>query len=221
MEAAYNILKNATQYEMTKTILTQAKTEPTEKNYFDDFLGDADFTRDKKPLNRGEDRIFTTAMAANALIYTWSIYDQTTGKSHWRLGTPGSVLKTITGCVTWLTEHTLDDNYDPWNAFFSGSAKDVQSLPFWYPANRFEFLNGTVIDDWSTIPNATFVYGVSGYIEPKKYNAMLAQPHFGVSTPLIFPGYNSNSSIFPFWSSASYTYSSTILAVSRFNNIVG
>ncbi|KAK6985584.1 hypothetical protein BgiMline_015171 [Biomphalaria glabrata] len=221
MEAVYNILKNATQYEMTKAILAQAKSEQSEKVYFDDFLGDGDVTHDHKPLIRGEDRIFTTAMAANALMNTWSIFDESTGKSHWRLGTPQTVLRTIMGCITWLTQHTLDGNYDPWNAFFSGSAKDMLSLPFWYPANRFEYLNGTAIKDWSTIPNSTFLYGVSGYIQPDAYNAMLTQPHFGMPTPLTFPGYNTNSSMFPFWSSAPYTYTTTALAVSKFMNIVG
>ncbi|XP_059145509.1 uncharacterized protein LOC131932596 [Physella acuta] len=221
MDAVYKMFKTAAEGEMTKQILSKARVEPTEKVYLDDFLGDGDYNHRNESIIHAEDRIFTTAMAANALMYTWSVYDEKTKTSHWKDDIPPQVLTTITGCINWLMEHTTDGKYEPWNVFFSGSAKGYSSLPFWYPGNRFEYLNGTAIDDWSNIPNTTFLYGVQGYIPTDRYDAMLNQTHFGQPTPITFNGFNDPTTFFPFWSSAPYTYSTTLLAVSRFSNIVG
>lgn len=165
--------------------------------------------------------MFTTAMAANALLYSWTIYDPSTEKCHFRNETPPKVQTLISGIINWLTEYTLSGKYKPWNAFFSGSMKGPSCVPFWYPANRFELLNGTVIKDWSKIPGGPFIYGVEGHIPESKYNAMIKEKHFGQVTPTEFPGYNVQQSFFPFWSSESYTFSCVLLAVSRFENIGG
>jgi hypothetical protein len=42
--------------------------------YWDDFLGDNDVGFFGQKLVRGEDRIFSTSVAINALIDTWSTY---------------------------------------------------------------------------------------------------------------------------------------------------
>ena len=94
-----------------------------------------------------------------------------------------------------------------------------QCLPFWYPGNRFEFLNGTAIKDWSRLPSAPYFYGVEGYIPKEKYEAMLKEKHFGFDTPKEFLGYNTKDDVFPFWSSEAYTYSSVLVAMSTYRSI--
>jgi hypothetical protein len=36
------------------------------------------------------------------------------------------------------------------NSFFSGSIKTVETLPYWYPGNVLEYLNGTKMDPLKT-----------------------------------------------------------------------
>ncbi|CAL1548972.1 unnamed protein product, partial [Lymnaea stagnalis] len=86
METVHYLLKDVAENEMTRFILSKAKHEGTDRVYFDDFLGDDDVTDENKPLVRSEDRIFTTAMAANALIYTWTVYDEDTKTTLWNDG---------------------------------------------------------------------------------------------------------------------------------------
>ncbi|XP_059145511.1 uncharacterized protein LOC131932598 isoform X1 [Physella acuta] len=221
LDKVYDMFKTAAENEMTKQILSKAKTELTEKVYFDDFLGNGDYNEMNEPIVRGEDRIFTTAMAANALIYTWSVYDEETKTSHWKEDIPPQVLTTITGCINWLAEHTTDGKYKPWNVIFSVCTKSSHSIPYSFPANRFEYLNGTAIEDWTKIPKESHLLGAQGYIPKDRYDAMLKENHFGQPTPVTFNGFNDPASQFLFWTSVPYTYSSVLLAVSRFSNIVG
>ncbi|KAK3776415.1 hypothetical protein RRG08_023768 [Elysia crispata] len=221
MKEVYTMLKDVCLGAITKDILSKAQYEFEEKYFFDDFLGNGDKDIFNRPVKNYEDRMFTTAMGANALLYTWTIFDPSTGKCHYREETPQKVKTLINGIINWLSEYTLSGHFKPWNAFFSGSMKGNSCVPFWYPANRFELLNGTAIKDWSKIPRGPFIYGVEGHISKDKYDAMIKEKHFGQATPTEFPGYNSNDGFFPFWSSESYTYSSVLLAVSRFENIAG
>ncbi|CAG5118557.1 unnamed protein product, partial [Candidula unifasciata] len=207
METVYKMFRDVAETHMTKNILDLAERDKAGRVYFDDFLGDGDVTFGGRPLNRAEDRIFTTSMAALALMSAWSYYDSFSRKSHWKQGTPRIVLETVAGCIKWLRQYSLSRDFKPWNAFFSGSTKSFETLPFWYPGNRLEYLNGTTISNWTDIPNSTFIYAVQ-------------EKHFGYPTPTEFHGYNNNSEMFPMWSSVSYTYSTTLLAVSKFNETV-
>ncbi|XP_041377659.1 uncharacterized protein LOC121390025 [Gigantopelta aegis] len=204
----------------THVILDQAKPLGDDMVFFDDFLGDGDCTRDNKTLIRAEDRIFTTAMAVNCLIRTWTVFDDMTRKLVWMKETPSKVIETASKATKWLTVFTLSGDYKPWNTFFSGSSKGFDTLPFWYPINRLQYLNGTVIHDHVHFPQGLFMLGVEGVIPEAKYEAMFNQPHFGVKTPTKFHGYNTGSGFFPFWSSDAYTYSVTMLALAQFENTV-
>jgi hypothetical protein len=96
-------------------------------------------------------------------------------------------------------------------------------MPFAYPSNRREFLNGTSLPDDQHFPNSTqaFFIGVQGFIPESQYQELLKQKHFGFNTPLTFQGYNTDGSFFPFWSSDPYTYAQAMLALARFDSIVG
>ncbi|KAK3776404.1 hypothetical protein RRG08_023757 [Elysia crispata] len=113
MATVYQTLENATNHAMTAYILSQARPAGEENFYFDDFLGNGDLTSSGKPLNRGEDRIFTTAMAVNALIYTWTEYDKSTKKSSWKAGTSDIVKQVVDGSAQWLYKHATSGHYEP------------------------------------------------------------------------------------------------------------
>ena len=93
-------------------------------------------------------------------------------------------------------------------------------MPFFYPANRKEYFNGTTFNDKTFPQGLDNIIGMEGYVTPAKYTEMLQQPHFGMMTPLIFKGYNSgHDSFFPFWTSDAYTYATSLVALSHFDNI--
>ena len=95
-----------------------------------------------------------------------------------------------------------------------------QSLPFFYPANRLEYFNGTHFKDDKFPSGDQFILGFQGHVTSSEYDAMTKQPHFGMKTPMTFDGYNSDpGDFFPFWSSDAYTYAVTLTALSQHENI--
>jgi len=93
-------------------------------------------------------------------------------------------------------------------------------MPFDYPVNRLEFLNGTVIHDDQHYPRDPFLLGVRGFIPESEYSILLQKKHFGKKTPTTFTGFNAPDSVFPFWTSTTYTYANTMLALSRYDSII-
>ena len=81
----------------------------------------------------------------------------------------------------------------------------VQTSSSQYPSNRNGHINGTKIH----------IRGMEGVAAESWYDGQLKQ----LKTPTIFHGYNSDPSYFPFWSSESYTYVTSMLALSTINNI--
>lgn len=215
MTDVWKMLKSTLENVVTKDVISKAKHNYLNQTFFDDFLGNGDITKDNKTLERAEDRIFTTAMATNALLYTWMRYNSTINQYQWKTNVPATVVNTIRSSIDWLRYNVLGLNYDPWNAFFSGSWKGPTTIAQQYPGNRLEYVNGTKISNWSQLPKEAYVYGVQGYIEPEVYKTQLEQKHFGMTPKLQFPGYNSYNGFFPLWSCTAYTYSSTLIALSR------
>ena len=172
----------------------------------------------------GEDRIFSTAQVVNTLIASFTYFDKTSGKLKW-IDYDGEQLNKVEGMinrsVSWLIENAL--KYDAFNCFFSASVKGYEALPFWYPANFYQFLNGSALDPVHfNAKNESLldaIVGVHGYINETIYERMINKTHFNVSTPTIFRGYNAHGAEFPFWSSQPYTYSVTLLALAQYNNL--
>ena len=95
-----------------------------------------------------------------------------------------------------------------------------QSMPFFYPANRLEYFNGTKFNDSAFPSGLDNIIGFQGHVTPDVYAAMLKQPHFGKPTKMTFDGYNSEpGGFFPFWSSEPYTYSMALVVLSQYRNI--
>lgn len=90
-------------------------------------------------MNYAEDRLFSTSMAINALIDTWTTtLSNNSSKRLWIGQTPPEVKTSVIRAVNWLNHFILREDYLPENAFFSGSVKGANDLPFAYPANRYK-----------------------------------------------------------------------------------
>jgi hypothetical protein len=74
-----------------------------------------------------------------------------------------------------------------------------------YPANRQGYINGTKIH----------IRGMEGVVNDTWYDKELKTR----KSPIDFHGYNSYPDYFPFWCSEPYTYVTSMLALSTFNNI--
>jgi len=220
MQELFPVLKSALEGAMTRDVLSRGNDEGDVK-YYDDFLGDGDVDKNNQTKVRGEDRLYTTTMAVNALLTTWTLANATTGHVTWRTGTPDAVKVTAEKCTRWLSKNILGVDYKPWNAFFSGSAKGHTTYPFEYPGNRLETLNGTRVKNHSHWPHNWFTWAVEGYMPEDEYESQIKNKtaHFNEDTPTEFITYNSPSGFFPFWSSPAYTYATTMLALGRYDSI--
>uniref|UniRef100_A0A0B7B8E5 Uncharacterized protein n=1 Tax=Arion vulgaris TaxID=1028688 RepID=A0A0B7B8E5_9EUPU len=220
MELIFSNLKQAMEGEATRFIISDVKRDDDDGSlYFDDFLGNGDLTADNKPIIRGEDRIFTTAMAANALMYTWLTFDPVSRKSHWKNGTPESVKDIVDGCVLWLVKNTLEGKFKPWNALHISQNKGRDYNSCRYPTNYFFEVPQVHVLQFVSLFRV--IAGVQGYIPKNKYEAMLNTLQFGKPTPTVFKGFNHpDFGDKLFWSSDPYTYTVTLLALSRYREIV-
>ncbi|KAL8564292.1 hypothetical protein ACOMHN_050903 [Nucella lapillus] len=216
-----DILKPVLEGSMTDAVVSKAQSLTQDMIYFDDFLGDGDVDRHNRTVIRGEDRLFTTSMAINALLSTWTLFDDANRTLTWKDDTPSVVRTTVEKSVRFLDTYILADTYKPWNTFFSGSTKGTSSMPFGFPSNRVEYLNGTVIHDDKQFPEGgPFLFGVRGLIPESQYQVLIREKHFGMSTPTNFTSFNEPGGYFPFWTSSAYTESTTMLALARYDSIV-
>jgi hypothetical protein len=219
MNKVRDVLSDAMENEGTKSLLGTVTYDYNNNwAYWDDFLGDND-TSDGKPLNSAEDRLFSTAMAMNALLDTWT---QNGGSCQrkWLANTPSDVQNVVNMAASWLNTFILGNKYLPENAFFSGSMKDMSTGPWFYPANRIEDMVGNPIKP--TEPqkiSGKIVDVVQGYIPDDEYNQLLQQQWFGFPVPLAFDGYNNEQEYFPYWSSPSLTYATSMLALSKYISV--
>ncbi|KAL8575183.1 hypothetical protein ACOMHN_042493 [Nucella lapillus] len=223
MQEMYYVLKGALQGAMTKHVTSSGTQEGDDMKYYDDFLGDADLDAHNKTEMKAEDRLYTTTMAINALLTTWTLTNttSTTTTVTWRTGTPDEVKTTTSKAVKWLNTHILGLKYKPYNAFFSGSVKGKTTSPIDYPGNRLETLNGTRVHDYRHFPRDFFLYGVEGWIPEEHYEALVKNTsmHFGRTTPTKFVSFNDPHGFFPFWCSPAYTYATAMLALGRYDKI--
>lgn len=124
----------------------QIKSESNNEVYFCDFLGQGDKNILGKPEASNDDCLFTTAQSINILIATWTVFNKDEGKLVWKINAPRQVVELMISSVNWLKKNALGHKFKPMNAFFSGSVKGSSSLPFYYPTNVAQYLNGTSVD---------------------------------------------------------------------------
>lgn len=126
-----------------KQILSLSSMDSDGNLFWDEFLGD--FAN----VNRGEDRMFATAMALNCLldIFTVSNSNQIPAKITYRdNNVPSDVVRAIQQSATYLNTHVLSEENMQMNAFFSGSGKTWATAGPFYPSNLHYYNNGTNLD---------------------------------------------------------------------------
>ncbi|XP_062587918.1 uncharacterized protein LOC134249593 [Saccostrea cucullata] len=118
MKRVREILREALCGKMTTSILMSYKTDSDGSVFYDNFLGDGDRSLFiNKTIKRGEDRIFTTSMAINALLTTWTSYDIARKRLIWVKGVPTKVVD-VKRAVQWICRNVLSGKYRPWDACF-------------------------------------------------------------------------------------------------------
>jgi len=183
--------------------------------FWDDFLGDNDTDFFGQHVNNADDRLFSTAVAVNALIDIWTEYNATCPRI-WVSDTPAIVISAVNDALSWINNNILTGSYLPMNSFFSGSMKSLVQFPDIYPGNFYQDLNGTILNPFNESINVIgdiTAIGVSGVIEKNTYQELLTEKFFNYSVPTQFEGYN--NSPFPFWSASALTYAASMLAFSK------
>ncbi|KAI3653490.1 hypothetical protein MP228_001437 [Amoeboaphelidium protococcarum] len=198
--------------------------------YWDEFLGNAD-SAFGRAHEKHEDRVFSTAMALNALIDTFTTKAVTTGSDSLKLkldrGVPSNVRQVIEKGHTFMAKYA--NKYPKENAFFSASIKTAETTPVSFPHNSFKWLNGTDAGPCSKFSNpfefgilnvARVVASVSGYIEEDKYQDMIKnQVCFGNHVPENLNSANLSTALFPYWSSPALTNSMQLLTLAKYEAI--
>ena len=70
-------------------------------------------------MKHGEDRICSTAMALNTLLYTWTVRGELVAD------TPTAVRDVASKAGQWLTRNVLSGDFEAYCVTFSGSVKSM------------------------------------------------------------------------------------------------
>ena len=214
-------LQNAFENAVTKFLIDSSIKTKQNETFFRDFIGLNDTNIFGRQESQNDDAIFSTAQAINILIATWTFQCPKTQSLKWKPKVINQVKQLVVTSVNWLNRNVLCGKFNTLNSFFSGSVKGFSTLPFWYPGNLVQFLNGTNTNP-SKITEKEIndvIYAIKGYVNENEYQKRLTQKNFGFNTPLDFHGYNTRENIFPFWSSTPYTYAVSLLALSQYQNL--
>lgn len=227
LTAIQSALASALANQGTATLVQKAQTSVSANTslplaYFDDFLGNADVDAENRTDPHYDDRLFSTAIATLALQATWTIDAAgpfaPTSSLAWLPSTSDETRGLVTAACQFLSEELVAGVYRPANSFFSGSVKGATTLPFAYPINTYEFINGTMVPwrdiTWGDIQDSLGV-SMSGVISEDDYQAMMAACPLGMPTPTVFRGYNLDADNMVYWSSPPLTYAAGLLALTK------
>lgn len=232
LEKVLALLEPALKNVGTAQILADKQCECDKYCYWDDFLGNGDHYKNETKKFY-EDRVFSTSMALNYLIDTWTVRSSRSSskraqqiKLHWLPDTPAKVYSVILKAKHWLLRESW--RFSKQNAFFSGSIKIGPVTPFSFPHNDFRWTNGTSLGPCSQYKSVGEIGGVKkiglvvasvkGLIADEEYDEM-RQSHecFGEKFPewAATVDLNCKECVFPFWSSPALTNAMTLLAQSK------
>ena len=189
--------------------------------FWDGFLGDAD-TRVTATVQLHEDRVYSTAVAANALLDTFTApaaRGTDAKRLRWKPGTPAEVKATTAKAVRWLARHSK--RYAPENTFFSASMKGRVS-PMNYPANVLQRVNGTAMPcrgprSIQFADAGDFIVGVAGLMADAEFESQKRKPCAGERVPR--QSYDLNAATFPYWSSPALTYAVELHVLVKYANL--
>jgi hypothetical protein len=177
--------KDAMRLYVTPQLLSLQKSVLSEKKtpfiVYDDFLGNAD------QHARYDDRVFSTSMAFNTLMNTWTVSNTKRNNLDskqlvWDKDTPLELLSNLNQTAAYLL--SPEASASPLeNAFFSASIKSVATLPMFVVTNYRKSLDGSQSlscnQTLSQKSSYGFTFGVSGLIPEDEYEASALQGCFG------------------------------------------
>ncbi len=142
-------------------------------------------------VGRGDDYIWSTGVAVDALSLTWSRRAPRGSAScarKWLPETPARVKTAVEQGLRFLVKQTQRSTYEWESLFFSSDFKGRSIVPMAFPGNVAEFVNGTKytrpVSEPVPLPLlpetfAQLSFGVRGFVPPAQYEEMLRQPWFG------------------------------------------
>ena len=208
LEESHSVLKQAMRSYGTDQLLQLVNDDDSVYTFWTDFLG----LGDNNP--KAEDQVFSTSMAVNALIHTW-----TSKKGfglHWDSETPPYVKNIVYKAGHYLLSKEADDAPQE-NAFFSASLKSMDSFPGFSVTNYIKTLDGsktlTCSDKIPERESMEFIFGLKGILSEEEYSERQGKGCFG--KPILNPDvdYNCEKCIFPYWSAPSYTHAIRLLSM--------
>lgn len=163
-----------------------------------------------------DDRKFITALAVNTLINIWTSRGEDT--LAWLDRTPDEVRQVAESGLNWLRRHALSRAYPDHNAFFSSSVKYFNSVPFLFPANLIEQVEGPILPtklsgEAVADRERHSIFAVSGVPSREEYDRLLGEK--GLKTPEPNEFKKCYELAFPYWSAPSVNYAMICLAVTR------
>lgn len=207
---------------MARNIVIDSKTGKTAL-FWDDFLGEHD--KNVCPLNKNDDRVYTSAIALNSLIdiCTERIYISNKDSEYtieWKNGIQDKVKNSINSGIAGLLRTSgeghgiLDLLFRKENAFFSGSVKE-NTFPYYYPYNILEPLIEKQANQEEEEVYSGKVVALKGYLEKAEYNLLVEK----FNPPTEYTKYK-NSGPFPYWSSPALTHALVINVLSKYSHLI-
>ncbi|KAL4433134.1 hypothetical protein ABPG74_010829 [Tetrahymena malaccensis] len=217
MEFCFQTLQSAMLGKGLDQLLELAHESDSEV-YWESFLGNY------ANITRHEDRLYSTVAATNALLDTFTSSSSNRKQRKWILQTPIKVKLILDKAINFISRVYADPNTSYDNAFFSGSVKGLDSLPFFYPFNEVRYLsNNQTVDpqnlDFSAI-NQDLLAVVKGYIPDEEYQRLLSLKWFTKDVPQNFTGFNAPKDGFPYWSSEAITQVFIIQAIAKYQSVL-
>jgi len=193
-------------------------------SYWDDFLGNSD-GEDIFRRTAYEDRVFSTAVTLNAIIDCWT---RTVSDPHskivrreWIQNVDDSAKQLVETGINWILDKS--DSFPRENAFFSGSVRSgIGSIPFFYPTNVFEYLDGTsqtCVDSLTATDSNNVVAGVRGILTDEEFHNKTQQLCGPIPVPLDDQGKNCDVCTFPYWSAPVLTNALEMLLLSKYSSL--
>ena len=146
--------------------------------FWDDFLGNADHHA------QFEDRIFSSSMALNALLNTWTRPMKNGTQLEFEPETPEGIQLYIDRAAKYLLSSEAD-RLPQENAFFSASVKSPATLPMFTVTNYRKSLDGTQSIECSEPLTARafgFTFGVQGIMSEEDYTQREISGCFNMTT---------------------------------------
>ncbi|KAN0038754.1 hypothetical protein ACTA71_000942 [Dictyostelium dimigraforme] len=219
LEEILIVLNDIGENEVTNKLIDRLIIDQNQQYYWEDFLGNSDVFK-SEPIKYGEDRFFCTSLVINTLIDNWTIpIDSSSYKRSFKEITPNKIKSIIKKSSLYVSKSILNEDEKLSNVFFSEASKGRSTKIMDYPSNiKINANNGNIVKSDFDLENLKskkqLIVYFSGIIEEENYKKLLNEK----KTIEKWNG-NFNENPFIYWSSPIFTYSISLLALSKFKSL--